>query len=405
MRRCLPIGGLLLAALLLALVMAAPVGAASAPAATACLQCHASEGLADGKGQDLGPHADMSCLECHQGAEKVPHENLEPTSCLNCHQPHNEEATGDLHVGVSCQACHFGGEAGPHALAPVASEASCQRCHFVGNQVGAPAAVLPPKSALCLACHTATLSLADWPSRIALALLVLGLLGSLGFWLSGGGEGPAPAAHHQRAWRMGPALSALLLDGLLQRRLWRLSRGRWLVHALIFLPFAARLAWALAALVLGRWEPGAGLTQAMLAKNHPATALFFDLTGLMVLAGGLLAMARRWRRGPTAPGLPRPDWPALALLGLIVLSGFITEAARMSLTGYAGPAWAFVGAALSRLFTPGPGLQTAYAYLWYAHAICYAAFVAYLPFSRLRHILLAPLWLAVKAGGETKHGK
>ena len=305
--------------------------------------------------------------------------------------------------GCLARLATWAGRAGPHALVPVKDEASCRRCHFAGNQAGAPAAVLPPKSALCLACHTATLSLKDWPSRTALALLVLGLVGSLGFWLSGGGAGPAPAANHRTNWRMGPALAALVLDGLLQRRLWQLSPGRWLVHALIFLPMAARLAWALIALVLGRWDPAGGLTQAMLAKNQPLTAMFFDITGLMILAGGLLAMARRLRRGAAVPGLPRPDWPALVLLGLVVLTGFITEAARLSITGYAGAPWAFVGSALSGLFTPGPGLQIAYAYLWYAHAICYAGFVAYLPFSRLRHILLAPLWLACKAGGETRH--
>ncbi len=405
MTRLPAIGGLLLAACLLALCLAAPAEALD-KADAACLKCHAAEGLADGQGRDLGPHGELSCVTCHQGVAEFPHDDPRLVSCLSCHEPHNEEATGDLHAGVSCAACHLGGEAGPHALTNVSNEASCKRCHFAGNSAGAPAAVLPPKSLLCLACHTATLSLSDWPSRIALAVLVLGLLGSLGFWLSGGGAGPAPARNHQHAWRLGPALSGFFLDGLLQRRLWRLSPGRWLVHGLIFLPFAGRTAWALVALVLGRWDQASALTQAILAKNQPITALFFDLTGLMILTGGLLAMARRLaRRGQVVPGLPRPDWPAMALLGLIVLSGFITEAARLSLTGYAGAPWALVGAALSGLFTPGPGLQVAYGWLWYAHAVCYAAFVAYLPFSRLRHVLLAPLWLAVRAGGDTEHGK
>jgi len=401
MYRLLPKSGLLLAVLLLAL--AAPVAAAPEVGNAACLQCHAAEGLTDGGGKDLGPHGDLSCLECHQGAKQVPHEDLKLTSCLACHLPHTEAAAGDLHAGVSCQACHMGSEAGPHALVLQNTEASCKRCHFEGNQAGAPAAVLPAKSFLCLACHTATLSLADWPSRIALAVLLLGLLGSLGFWLSGGGMGPASQALHKGhgGGGVGRVLSALVLDGFLQRRLWRLSPGRWLVHALIFLPFVARTLWALLALALSHAQPGADLTQAMLGKNHPATALFFDLTGVLVLAGGLLAMTRRLLGGGRAlPGLPRPDWPALSLLVLVVLSGFVAEAARIAVTGYVGAPWAFAGAALSHLFRPGPVLQSAYAYLWYGHAVLYAAFVAYLPFSRLRHILLAPLWLAIRAGGE-----
>lgn len=261
--------------------------------------------------------------------------------------------------------------------------------------------VLPPKSVLCLACHTATLSLADWPSRIALGLLALGLLGSLGFWLSGGGQGPSPAPGHDHTWRPGAAGKALVLDGLMQRRLWRVSPGRWVTHAMIFLPFAARSAWALTALVLGRWDPAAPLTQAMLNKNHPAGALFFEITGLMILAGAALAASRRLSRGAKRlPGLPGPDWAAMGLMSLVVLSGFITEAARLAMTGAAaGASFAFAGAALSRLLPAGPGLQGVYGYLWYGHATCYAAFVAYLPFSRMRHILLAPLWFALGSGG------
>jgi nitrate reductase gamma subunit len=266
--------------------------------------------------------------------------------------------------------------------------------------MGASAVVLPSKSALCLACHTANLGLADWPSRIALGLLAIGLLGSLGFWLSGGDQGPTSSHGHGHGLRPGSMLASFFLDGLLQRRLWRISPARWLIHALIFLPMAARMAWALVALFLGRLDPSAPMIQAMLYKNAPVTALFFDLTGALVLAGVALAVSRRMLRSKNPlPGLPRPDYAAMGLLAGIVLSGFITEGARMAMTG-AGAAtpYAFLGAALSGLFSAGPGLQEAYGYIWYAHAICYAAFVAYLPFSRMRHILLAPLWLALGSG-------
>lgn len=163
---------------------------------------------------------------------------------------------------------------------------------------------------------------------------------------------------------------------------------------------AARTAWALIALVMGRWDASASLTQAMLNKNDPYTALFFEITGLMILLGAALAMARRLGRGAKRlPGLPSPDWPAMGLLGVMVLSGFVIEAARLAMTNIpAGAQHAFIGAALSKLFQAGPGLQEAYGYLWYGHAISYAAFVAYLPFSRMRHILLTPLWLALSAG-------
>lgn len=367
----------------------------------ACLSCHHEQGMDDGAGKDLGPHQGLSCLGCHQGAQRYPHEEIELTTCRSCHTPHTEATTGDLHAGISCEACHWaGGGETPHRLASTQRPDSCRRCHFAGNKAGAPAAVLPAKGALCLVCHTATLSLPDGPSRLALAGFILGLLASLGFWFSGGGQGPASKTVHGAppSGGLSRGAAALLLDGLLQRRLWRLSPGRWLVHALMVLPFAARMLWALVALLLSYTQPGADLTQAMLGKNYPATALFFDLTGLLVLAGAALAILRRALcANSRLPGLPGPDWAGMGLLAAVVVSGFITEAARLALSGATDDCWAFLGWALSGLFTHGPGLQTAYGYLWYAHATLFAAFVVYLPFSRMKHILLAPLNLAVRA--------
>jgi hypothetical protein len=397
----------LLWVLLFALCFVCPAWASDGNASSepeSCIKCHAAEGLPDGGGRDLGPHADLSCTDCHEGADTFPHELITLTPCLSCHEPHNEETSGDLHAGVTCSACHLAGTAGseaPHLLLDAKAETSCQRCHHPSNKMRASAMVLPPKSALCLACHTATLSIKDWPSRIALGLLAIGLLGSLGFWLSGGNQGPTSGHGHGHALRPGSFISAFFMDGLFQRRLWHLSRGRWVIHCLIFLPFFARTAWALTALVLGRWDVSGELTQAMLNKNDAFSALFFDTTGVMVLAGVGLAIARRvlLKKKPL-PGLPRPDWLVMGLLAAIVLSGFVTEGARIAMTGVgASPPYAFLGAALSRLFTAGPGLQEAYGYLWYAHAICYAAFVAYLPFSRMKHIILAPFSAALRSAG------
>ncbi len=397
------LGAVLLLALFWGWSCLAWAAAAGSPAANqACVSCHQKEGLDDGGGQDLGPHQGLSCLACHPGAQRHPHEGLKLAPCQSCHTPHSEATTGDLHAGVSCAACHWaGGGNTPHRLASTARPASCQRCHFAGNQAKAPAAVLPAKGVLCLACHTATVSLPEWPSRLALLGLILGLWAGLSFWLSGGERGPAAQSlPHGAGGGFGRGVGALLRDGLLQRRLWSVSRGRWLIHALMVLPFVARLLWALLALLLSYTSPGAGLTQAMLNKNYPATALFFDLTGLLVLAGAVLAILRRaLRKGAALPGLPGPDWLGMGLLAGVVLSGFVTEAARLALSGApAGSGWAFGGLALSKAFTAGPGLQVAYGYLWYAHAIIFAAFVVYLPLGRMGHILLAPLNLALRAG-------
>ena len=72
-------------------------------------------------------------------------------------------------------------------------------------------------------------------------------------------------------------------------------------------------------------------------------------------------------------------------------------------TGARGPAgYAFVGYGLSRLFAGMAGLNEIYGYVWYLHAVVTGAFVAYLPFSRMRHIIMAPVALILNAG--RKHG-
>jgi nitrate reductase gamma subunit len=143
----------------------------------------------------------------------------------------------------------------------------------------------------------------------------------------------------------------------------------------------------------------------MLNKNHPVTAFLFDLTGLMLITGVVSAFIRgALKRTSQLPGLPRPDFPALGLLGGIVIVGFILEGVRIAMMGRPDHGTeAFIGYGLSFLFSGMPGLTEVYGYLWYIHAILTGAFVAYLPFSRLSHIILAPVVLAANA--VTMHEK
>jgi hypothetical protein len=83
-----------------------------------------------------------------------------------------------------------------------------------------------------------------------------------------------------------------------------------------------------------------------------------------------------------------------------MIVGFILEGMRIAMTGSpAGASWAFVGDAFSRMLT-GLELTGFYGYVWYLHAILTGAFVAYLPFSRMFHMIMAPVVLAMNAASE-----
>ena len=236
-------------------------------------------------------------------------------------------------------------------------------------------------------------------------------------WFSGSrGNSPVGSKFSQAAGRVfcTPAsgriitiFKSLLLDGLLQRRLFRVSRERWLLHALIFYPFIFRFLWGLIGLSASLWWPQWPATWNILDKNHPWTAFLFDLSGILILVGVAGMIVRRFqaKSSVSLPGLPAADWPAYALLGSIIIIGYLLEGMRMAMTGSpAGASWAFVGDAVSRMLI-GLELTGFYGYGWYLHALLTGAFVVYLPFSRMFHMIMAPVVLAMNAASSSHNGR
>ena len=382
-------------------------------------------------------HADTSCITCHLEAVEFQHANQELGDCRQCHNLHDEKVAHNAHFRVSCEACHLNHispvkEAGSgqilwhidrrlddisaiHTMVNSNDDAFCQRCHFGGNTIGAVAMVLPAKSVICMPCHVATFSVRDTTTLIALIIFGLGVLGAGSIWFSGSLVGVAGSGAGGKLLKSIQAILAvipssrifsivkvLILDGLLQRRLFRISRYRWFIHALIFFPFLIRFCWGFIALVASIQLPEWQGIWIMLDKNHPLSAFLFDLLGVLVILGVVLIIIRkRTGRSENIPeGLPRTDWLAFSLLGGIIIVGFILEGMRIAMTDTPdGSRYAFLGYTISRLFT-GVNLTGIYGYLWYVHAIFTGAFVAYLPFSRMFHMIMAPVSLAMNVGAK-----
>ncbi len=415
-----------------------------------CLYCHAK-----GKGKaasitskalaliDLDeyrhtPHSGLACIECHRSGAAFNHNRQPEVECLACHVRHDEKIAHDAHLTVQCGACHLAGvkpfrdkvarkprfevstEAGQilkvHDMPKLADPDSCKRCHFKGNELGAAASVLPAKSVICMGCHASSFSIGDTTTIVALGIFLIGVLLFLSYVLSGripGDESQTnPIVKFFIVLGMGfrglfssrfpVILKTLLLDVFLQRRLYRRSEGRWLIHALIFYPFVFRFTWGMVGLLGSLWSPSGKWVWSMLDKNNMVTAFAFDLSGILLLLGVLLALCRETiARLQRKISLPEQDpWPLL-IIGGIVIVGFIAEGIRMAMTGLPGEAeYALVGYWISGLLSGVQGLSTLYVYVWYAHAILVGAFVAYIPFSRLFHIIMAPIALAVNAGKE-----
>lgn len=416
-----------------------------------CFHCHSSKNkwetsfkiplpLMDPLAYHKTTHPDIACTVCHPNALKFGHGIQQIGSCNQCHSPHDEKVAHYAHVKIPCQACHLsqikpvkdtlngiitlqkdwkpGSPSPVHDMKFTGDETRCQRCHASGNSLGASAMILPAKSVMCMPCHAATLSVGDTTTMVALALFILGFLSISSVWFPGNLENSDKSNIGYRWFyllvqvfqtlfsiRIVYILKAVILDGLLQYRLFQVSKPRWFVHAMIVFPFVFRFIWGVTALVSSLWLPSWDGTLVMLDKNHPLTACLFDLSGFVTISGVVLILWFRYKRKSQhkIKGLPKADWLGYCLLGGMMLTGFVLEGIRIAMTGTPeGSAFAFAGYTISRLFAEA-ALTDIYGFMWYFHAVIVGIFLVYLPFSRLIHMILAPVSLAVNAGIKNRH--
>lgn len=396
--------------------------------------------LIDLKDYENTPHASMACTTCHPNAAQYYHHEQKPGDCTRCHNPHDEKMAHDAHVGVSCEACHLKGvnavkdedtnrimwekpastdaKLAVHEMIRFEDDDSCKRCHSSGNDLGAAAMVLPAKGVLCMPCHIATFSAGDTVTLLSLLVFLFGVAAFFSVFLSGSIHGKEGLGVFSKlgvllgsafgavfSKKIGAIIKTLFFDVLLQRRLYLQSPTRWLIHSLIFLPFVFRFFWGLFALLGSLWHPSeSSFIWDMVYKNHPLTAFLYDLTGLMIITGIIFAFVRGlFRQVNPARGLPRQDRLALGLIGGIAVVGFILEGIRIAMTGRPdNSGYAFLGYIISLVFS-GTWLTGIYGFIWYLHAILTGIFVAYLPFSRLFHIILGPVMLSMRAAANEDH--
>ena len=293
-----------------------------------------------------------------------------------------------------------------HGMVEASDQTTCRRCHHAGNRLGAVAMILPAKSIMCAPCHVATLSVGDTTTLVAMTLFFLGLIYMGAVWFSGTTRTDVYqlirfSMHSIFSKRIITLLYVLTLDGLLLRRLFRMSKSRWLAHALIYYSMLFRCAWGIIALIASLFYPQWPHTWMMIDKHHPVNAFLFDLTGLLMIVGVIFMIVRKYteKTSERPTGLPPKSWWGAGLLAFILIGGFLLEGMRISMTGpWEGASYAFVGYGLSAFFSSFD-LTEVYGYMWYGHAIVTGLFLVCLPFNRMFHMLMAPLVLAIGAVG------
>jgi nitrate reductase gamma subunit len=237
---------------------------------------------------------------------------------------------------------------------------------------------------------------------VCVAIFMFGTLYNILIWMLGKGlSGSAERRLVRVAWksikfflsrRFGRAVSVFLKDGLYLSRLKERSALRWLMHILILGGFAIMFALDLAVTVsldFLKYEP-------MIQDDGWAKLWLrdfgFDLVGAMMLVGLLIAAFRRFVVKPKIVRTELPDAASILFLLAVVVGGFVLEGIGIAgnIEGHEiGDQYSFMGYAFS-LITPD-SLGAYYDEAWLIHGIMSALLIAYIPFSKLFHLIATPI--------------
>ena len=229
-----------------------------------------------------------------------------------------------------------------------------------------------------------------WMFSLSMVVMLPGIYSAVLLWR----RGRRPSLHHALHW---PSVArAMGREVLLGERVRQQSGLRWAVFQLISVAFMA-LAVVFGLTVVQRF------LLPLFGMHAERAGLFLDfgadfLAGC-ILVGILLAFYRRivGRRGSFKT--EAEDIIVLLLLLGIVTTGFFLESCRLAVVDPQPQIWAsFLGAAGAAVLRawdlPWTGIRF---YVWILHAVLVFIFFAYLPFSKLFHILTSPVSIVATA--------
>ena len=184
------------------------------------------------------------------------------------------------------------------------------------------------------------------------------------------------------SWR---GLERVLLDAFLGKRILEGDIAAGMMHLLIL--------WGFLILFAGT---------VLLTVHHylfffleGSVYLFFsaclEIAGGMLVAGLVWAMIRRYLQRVARLERRPGDFLVPIWLLLAALSGFLTEGARLAAQAPSGAGWSFAGYGVSLLWSPSDPPLSLYPYFWWGHAVISLGFIAAIPYSKLLHMLAAPL--------------
>ncbi len=234
----------------------------------------------------------------------------------------------------------------------------------------------------------------------------------------------------RRIWTL---LKALVVDGMVHQRLYRTSWRRWAIHISVFGSWlvlgvlSTLTGFVVEILPLLGMDPQAIVQLPVIGQLYHAdvwwVALLNEALGVIVLAGMLLVIYRRYVQKDAQLRTIPADNVVIILLTLIALSGFPAETFRLladyttptgvfapdprmispeklpvGLYSVWGPHWAFVGYPLAAVFgalrLQAGAWEVLHNISFWLHFFLVTALLLLLPFSRFFHVIMSPVIVA-----------
>ncbi len=231
-------------------------------------------------------------------------------------------------------------------------------------------------------------------ATISLMLMGLGLYSRVHIWRQGKNPGP-------KRLQLARLPRALLRQVFVQPGLRELSILRWTIHMAIFVGFAGLFVQTSFLFLIDDFLSADSALVSFFyhGAGQALLDIWGDLFGLLLLTGLVAALARRlFGSDPRIEGSEQ-DIPTLLLLLLISLSGFMLEGLRINLDPGRGSGFSYIGLISAHTLAPLAGALFYKLILW-LHIALSLFFIAYLPFSKLLHILTAPLLAAFEEASK-----
>lgn len=130
-------------------------------------------------------------------------------------------------------------------------------------------------------------------------------------------------------------------------------------------------------------------------------SLILDLFGLLAIIGIILIAYKRYINKRDGKNKTIDDAISLTLIFAILLTGFILEGLRIYATGDLWAHWSPVGLIIAIIAQKSDlsigSARSLHAFLWYFHMLLSFGFIAYIPYSKLFHMVASPLNIFFKS--------